>query len=146
MRSLKLYALIFLFFTASPAFACRELVKFNAHLTGDTPEWTRFYHVITILDVRSDRLVGRIDKTFGDRSLVGRTVDLPFLPDEEPHAVCPVPYTVGTMFLVYSSNPVPPFTISRFNGYNIPQTHEKFPTYVNDLEEASAANQCLERP
>jgi hypothetical protein len=146
MRRLKLHAPILLLFAAAPSFACRELVQFAAHLTGDSPEWMRFFHVVTILDVRSDRLVGRIDNTFGDRSFLGSTVDLPFISDEEPHAVCPVRYTVGTTFLVYSSNSVPPFTISRFNGYNIPQTHEKFATYVNDLEQASAANQRLERP
>ena len=134
--SLAVSALIAL--VAAPVFACRMLVQFPEHLTGVSPDWPDAYRVVTISESHADRIVGRIAMNIGSDAVKGQMITFYFRPDEEAHAVCATPFEIGKTYLVHSTVEGQRREISRFNWKNVPESHEKFSTYVRDLKTASA--------
>jgi hypothetical protein len=123
---------------AVPASACRVLVKYPEHLSGDTPNWAQAYRVVEIIEAHDDHFVVLVKQHFGDMTDVGKRLSLQFIANQEAHAVCSITLDVGKTYLVRSESSNEPLLISRFNWLNVPSTHPKFHDYVRDLELASA--------
>lgn len=136
---------VLLTLAATPAFACKQLARFPEHLAGTSSNWLDAYRVVEIVEAREDRIVGRIAISFGGGVEKGQVITFYFLRDEEAHAICQTPFEVGETYLVFSTVEGHRREISRFNWMNVSGKHEKFRTYVEDLQRASAANKLLER-
>ena len=122
---------------ASDAMACRELVKFDDHLTGDTAGWHAQYRLAKIVSVSSNQLVVDIVRRFDEQPPASGVV-LNFIPGEQAYAVCPTRFEAGQTYLIHVRVVDGQEQISRFNGYDMPATHPKYSVYVRDLESASA--------
>jgi hypothetical protein len=124
--------------TAVPAFACKVLVKYPEHIE-DNAYWTGAYRIVEIIEATDDRFVVLVKRHFGGSTSIGKQLSLGFIPDEEPHAVCPITLEVGRTYLIRSRSASEPLLISQFDWMNIPSTHPKFSVYVRDLELANAS-------
>ena len=145
MRQLNIATLFAVLLAAGDAMACRELVKFDAHLTGDAPGWFKNYRVATIVEIHIDRLVVNVRRRFDGSEVLPDALTLPFIPNEQAYAVCPTKFEVGQTYLVHIRMDGAHEQISRYNGYDIPASDPKYSGYVRDLERASAASSSLER-
>jgi len=136
MRIITLVVLAAFSSLGSPALACKILVKYPQHLGGATIGWWEAYRVVEIVEARDDDFVVMVKQNFRDKTDVGKLTALRFIPNEEPHAICPISLEVGKTYLVYSTSSTEPLLISQFDWLNIPSTHPKYSGYLQDLEKA----------
>jgi hypothetical protein len=145
MRLLTSQALVTLLtLLSAPVFACKQLVQFPEHLTGNSANWSDAYRVVEIDQAYDDRIVGHIANNLGAEPIEKKVVFF-YLPNEEAHAICETRFNIGETYLVFSTTRGHRREISRFNWMNVPKSHERFETYVEDLQRASAANKSLGR-
>jgi len=121
---------------ASPAFACKNLVKFPEHLWGSTVGWWEPYRVVEISEARDDDFVVVVKQNFGSKSDVGKRTMLRFIANEEAYALCPISLVVGGTYLVRSKSSTEALLIQRFNHLNLPSGHPLYGIYLRDLEKA----------
>ena len=136
MRIITLVVLVALSSLASPASACRVLVKYPQHLWGATIGWWEAYRVVEIVEARDNDFVVLVKRDFRDKTDVGKHTVLRFIANEEAHAICAISLEVGRTYLVGSTSSTEPLLISRFDWLNIPSTHPKYDGYLQDLEKA----------
>ena len=116
--------------------ACRQLVRFDAHLSGDAPRWFEDYRLAQIVEVHPDHLVVNIKRRFDGYATLPRALVLQFIPNQGAYAVCPTQFDVGKTYLVHIRADGAHEQISRYDGYDIPASHANYPGYVQDLERA----------
>lgn len=117
---------------SAPAFACKEMVRYPEHLEG-IQERPGSYNLIVVQSVDDQGVSGIVERSFHGDYAVGQAVSAGFKPNEEAHAICPVHFLVGVTYLIYSENAAGSMQISRFNWLNIPSSHPRFETYVQDV-------------
>ena len=118
------------------SWACKELVKFPEHLSKSALRYHSHFFVLKIIAVNESTFRGVIQVPLGPNQTVGQEVDGKFLTGEESHAVCPNVLKVGTIYLLHSNEFAPPLVVSRYNGLDVSEAHEKFSVYVEDLKAA----------
>jgi len=129
---------------ASPAFACKNLVKFPEHLWGSTVGWWEPYRVVEISEARDDDFVVVVKQNFGSKSDVGKRTMLRFIANEEAYALCPISLVVGGTYLVRSKSSTEALLIQRFNHLNLPSGHPLYGIYLRDLEKAEVRPMYVE--
>jgi len=118
----------------SSAFACKTIARYQEHLWGSTADWRQPYRVVEIVEATDDSFVAVVRRNFANEMDVGKRVVLRFMANDEAHAVCSISLEVGKTYLVRLKISTDHLVISRFNGHNIPSTHPKFDTYLQDLD------------
>ena len=119
---------------ASSAFACKTIARYQEHLWGSSADWRQPYRVVKIVEASDDSFVAIVQRNFANEMDIGKRVVLRFMANEEAHAVCSISLEVGKTYLVRLKSSTDHLVISRFNWYNIPSTHPKFDTYLQDLD------------
>jgi hypothetical protein len=138
MRSISFHLLAAGLLCFGPdARACRELVKFDEHLASASSHGFKSYRVARVLEVHPNHILVDVQKRFDGLAIGSHPVTLRFIPNEEAHAICPTRFKAGGRYLIHVVNQDGQHWISRFNGYDIPDDHERFAGYVRDLEGAS---------
>ena len=130
---------------SAPAFACKELARYQEHLYGFAPGWWSPYRVVEIVEAGKDEFTAILKRNFADKTdSGGRHVTLRFIPNEEAHAMCSISLEVGQTYLVRTTRETEPLMVSRFNWYNIPHTHQMYDSYLSDLEKAEIRDMYVE--
>jgi len=132
-RLLTLTALLLLA-SSFPILACEQEVVFSEHLKVDSAS---NYFLVDIQRAHGDNLVGTISRSFGGALVSGQTVSIQLTAQNElADAICAMEFAVGQTYLLKARVTGGAFQISRFNSHNIPADHERFQTYVQDIESA----------
>jgi len=118
---------------ATPAHACRELVVFPEHLEIGAESPRANYYVVKVLKTTDEAIEGQVLEAFGGSIRASSRVTFYFIPNQEPHAVCAVPFKAGETRLIRVPNAAGRPEISRFNWMNISSSHERYTTYLTDL-------------
>ena len=126
---LTVYFMVLLIVPAT-SFACKELVRFPAHLDVEDG---RNHYLVQIERAKDDKFAGTVVRSFGGAFSSGQGVVVHFKTGEEPHAVCPIRLLPGQTYLLRSESTSGELEISRFNWLNVPANHERFEVYVQDL-------------
>ena len=132
-RALVVSTLLVLCLVWQPANACKVLVRFPDHLDFNREVSSRSY-VVEIIAHHDKGYVGRVKQSFGGVFEVDKPVVVRFVENEEAHAICPITIAPGSTYLLIGAQPDTDLVISKFNWLNVPSTHERFSTYVHDLE------------
>lgn len=114
------------------ASACEPMVV-PEHLGVDSAS---NYYLVEIKRAHGANLVGTVNRSFGGTVSAGQTVSIQSAEHELAHAICPLDFAVGQTYLLRARYRGGALEISRFNGLNIPADHERFATWVQDLEES----------
>jgi len=117
-----------------PALACKELVRFPEHLTVSTEAERSSYFVVVVQRAASDGFAVLVKQSFGGPLAPGTAATIQFTQAEEPHAVCPIDVRPGETYLFRGAVHGASIEVSRYNWLNVPATHERFATYVRDLQ------------
>jgi hypothetical protein len=120
-----------LLLAAPAAFACEEEVVYSEHLAVDS---AANYYLVAIKRAHGDNLIGTIERSFGDVLAPGQTLSIQFAESGLADAVCPMDFSAGQTYLLRAHPAGGALQISRFNSHNIPADHERFQTYVHDIE------------
>ena len=125
------------FVVATPVQACRMLVQWAPHIV-EGPDVTEalWYRVVRLTAVDEDGIAGEMVESFGATPAAAGVVRFPFIPDEEPHAICPMNFEVGKIYLLHLREVPGHLQISRLHGMHVESTHDKFAVYVEDLRKA----------
>jgi hypothetical protein len=124
-------ALALLLSTPAAVFACEEEIVYSEHLAVDSVD---NYYLVTIKRAHGDNLIGTIERSFGGVLAPGQTLSIQFAEAGLPEAVCPMEFSVGKTYLLRARPAGGALQISRFNSHNIQAGHERFQTYVHDIE------------
>lgn len=140
-RALFVLAGVVCSFVSPSASACKELVLFPEHLEVGAGSETSFY-VVEILSIHNDSYTGKVTRSFGGLWQPGDAIEIQYASGEEAHAVCPIKFELGVTYLMQAVQPGATLVVSRFDGLNVPSTHERFATYVQDV----ASRHSQQRP
>jgi hypothetical protein len=113
--------------------ACEQEVVLSEHLNVDRAS---SYYLVEIRRAHGDNLVGTIQRSFVGGLPAGRTVSIQFAQNELADAICPMDFVVGQSYLLKAQARGGALQTSRFNSHNVPAEHERFGTYVQDIESA----------
>ena len=114
-------------------FACEQEVVYSEHLNVDS---AGNYYLVEIKRAHGDNLVGTVERSFGSGLSRGQTVSIQFVQSELADAVCAMEFAVGQTYLLKARLLGGALQISRYNSHNIAEDHERFSTYVRDIESA----------
>ena len=132
MRSLKLLSL---FFVPVSALACEQGVVLSEHLQVDDAS---AYYVVEVQRAHGDNLVATVRRSFGGPWLPGQTVTIQFEQQGLADAGCSLDAKTGETWLLKARSSGGALRVSPFDSRNLPESHERFSTYVADVEAAAA--------
>jgi hypothetical protein len=119
--------------TTIPVHACKALADpYPKHLYVKAISTNEYYVVVEITSVRADGLEGIIRQSFGGTAPVGSIAKFDIDPTEPSGAVCRVRYSASETRLLHVTVQNEVSIISKYDWYNVPSTHYRFPSYVAD--------------
>ena len=129
---------VFLLAMPCEAFACEQTVVLSERLQVDDPG---AYYLVRIQRAHGDNLVGTITRSFGGTVAAGQTVSIQSTQDALADATCALEFSSGKTYLLKTQVRGGALQISRYNSHNVAADHERFATYVRDIETAAAGLQ-----
>ena len=132
IRTLKFLSLLVV---SVSALACEEGVVLSEHLQVDD---AATYYVVDIQRAHGDNLVATVRRSFGGPWLPGQTVTIQFEQQGLADAGCVLDANAGETWLLKARSSGGALRVSPFDSRNLPEKHERFSTYVADVEAAAA--------
>lgn len=117
------------------AFACEQGAVLAEHLEVDD---AGSYYVVNVQRAHGDNLIATIVRSFGGAWLPGQTVTIQIAQLGLAAAVCPLDAREGETWLLKTRSAGGALQISPFDIHNLRADHERFATYVRDIEAAAA--------
>lgn len=132
MRLLKLLSLLFV---PVSALACEQSVVLSEHLQVDD---AADYYVVEVQRAHGDNLVATVRGSFGGSWLVGQTVTIQFEQQGLADTRCVLDANAGETWLLKVRSSGGALRVSPYDSRNVPENHERFSTYVSDVEAAAS--------
>lgn len=132
---MRLLYLLSLPFIPVAALACEQSVVLSEHLQVDD---AAAYYVVEIQRAHGDNLVATVRRNFGGPWLVGQTVMIQFEQQGLADSGCALDANVGETWLLKARSSGGALRVSPYDSRNVPVNHERFSTYVSDVEAAAA--------
>lgn len=119
----------------APALGCEEGVVLSERLQVDNPA---DFYLVEIQRAHGDNLVGTVLRSFGGVLAPGRTLSIQFTQSGIADSDCAVEFSAGQRYLLKGRLSGGALQVSRYNSHNIPEQHERFASYLRDIEAATA--------
>ncbi|HEY0963562.1 MAG TPA: hypothetical protein VGE56_00265 [Rhodocyclaceae bacterium] len=125
--------LVLLLAAPASALACEQRAVLPEHLQVDD---AAHFYVVAIRRAHGANLVATVQRSFGGAWSPGQTVTIQFEQQGLPDAVCELEARGGETWLLNLRPVGGALRVSPFDSRNVPHNHERFATWVRDIEAA----------